>query len=550
MSGELMPWALEATAMTTVAILLALALRPVLARAFGIRAAILIWLVVPLALIVGVLPARSVDVARAPEIQTVISLDGLGTVAAAARDIGQSFSVTWGTVAAAVWLAGAGLMLVVLARRQARFRRLLGALRPAGKRLLTSDSASAGPAVIGVIRPRVIVPRDFGRRFDTRQRRLMLAHEYTHLKRADPAWNLVAAGLRCLFWFNPLVHLGAARFRHDQELACDATVLARRRHARRAYASALLALQDDLPVPAFGFGAHPLKERIHMLAILKRTSPERHLVGMMVAVAVALAAAAAAWAANPAPSDANATIAEQFAFAIEVIVDGRSQVGQLTLTGDVGVSPIGEGQPRMFANDTLRLEHNDEESGWTAEVTIDRMSDGKFSVTSTIRKNDEIVATPRMIIGSEAPASIETRDPETGEIAYRLVLTPISPVQAASASSGSNSATLQFSVNGAVELNTPIEFPLAPPDSMLISISRDGESKLWDASVSLKRLDIERLELCLESFNLQGVTRSIMEKKGCMIFDEDIQTNAYIKGEFEDAGISWRLDMMPDVPRA
>ncbi|MEX2497731.1 MAG: M56 family metallopeptidase [Wenzhouxiangellaceae bacterium] len=230
MSTEMVSWAIGATVLTSAAILLVLALRPFLARTFGIRAAIVIWLLVPLVLIVGVLPARSIDVAPASDTQTVIYLDGLGTVAAAARDIGQSFSVTWRTVVAAVWLAGAGLMLVVLARRQARFRRLLGTLRPAGKRLLASDRGSAGPAVLGVVRPCVIVPRDFGHRFDARQRRLMLAHEYTHLKRGDPAWNLVAAGLRCLFWFNPLVHVAATRFRHDQELACDATVLARRRH--------------------------------------------------------------------------------------------------------------------------------------------------------------------------------------------------------------------------------------------------------------------------------------------------------------------------------
>ena len=550
MSAELLPWAIEATAMTTVAILLALTLRPVLARAFGIRAAILIWLLVPLALIVGVLPARSVDVARAAEIQTVISLEGLGTAAAAARDIGQSFSVTWRAVIAAVWLTGAGLMLVVMTCRQARFRRFLGTLRPVGKRLLAADRASTVPAVLGVVRPRVIVPQDFSHRFDTRQRRLMLAHEYTHLKRGDPAWNLVAAGLRCLFWFNPLVHIAVTRFRHDQELACDATVLTRRRHARRAYASALLALEDDSPMPSFGFGAHPLKERIHMLATLKNTSPRRHLAGMLVAVTLAITLAAAAWAANPEMSNREAVVDEPFAFDIEVTVDGRSQTGKLILTGVTGAFTSVDGQPRMLANDTLRLEHNDKESGWAAEVTIDRMAEEKFSVTATIRKNDEVVSTPRMIIGSEAPASIETRDPETGEIAYRLVLTPISPVQAASASSGSNSATLLFTVNGAVELDTPVEFPPAPLDSILISISRDRESKLWDASVSLKRLDIERLELCLESFNLQGVTHSIMEKKGCMIFDEDIQTNAYMKGEFEDAGISWRLDMRPDVPRA
>lgn len=547
MSAELMQWLIEASTVTAVAILLALALRPALARMFGIRAAILIWALVPLALFASILPARSIDAAPASDTRTVISLDGLGQVAAAAQAVGQSLPVTWRTGAFVAWLAGVALMLLVLAYRQNRFRRLLGALRPAGRRLLASDRSSAGPALLGVIRPRVIVPRDFERRFSPRQRRLMLAHEYTHLRRADPAWNLAAAGFRCLFWFNPLIHFAATRFRHDQELACDASVLARRRGARRAYAAALLAQQDDLPASAFGFGAHPLKERIRMLARLKRTSPKRHRLGSLMALTLALAMAAIAWAANPEAKSASAVAEEQFAFDIEVTVDGRSQTGDLILTGDAAISS-GGGQPRMLASETLRLEHRDDESGWAAEVTISRMADDKFSVTSTIRKNEEVVATPRMIIGADSPASIETRDPDTGEVAYRLVLTPVDPVQTTPVvATNSNSATLLFTVNGALELDTRVELPPAPPDSMLISISRDGEPKPWDASVSLKRLDIERLELCLESFNLQGVTHSIMEKKGCMTFDEDIQTNAYMKGEFDDAGISWRLDMVPNV---
>ncbi|MGM0657693.1 MAG: M56 family metallopeptidase [Pseudomonadota bacterium] len=398
-----------------------------------------------------------------------------------------------------------------------------------------------------MLRPRVILPRDFERRFGTRQRRLMLVHEYTHLKRGDPFWNLAAAGFRCLFWFNPLVHIAATRFRQDQELACDATVLARRPGARRAYAAALLAQQDESPVPAFGFGAHPLKERIRMLTKLRRISPRRHRVGSSLAIALALAIASVAWAANPDSESASAAVEEQFAFDIEVTVDGRSQTGNLVLTGDAAISSVG-GQPRMLASETLRLEHRDDESGWAAEVTISRMADEKFSVTSTIRKNDEVVATPRMIIGKDAPASIETRDPETGEAAYRLVLNPVDPVQpTAVASTNSNSVTLQFTVNGAVEMATDVELPPAPRDSMLISISRDREPEPWSASISLKRLAPDRLELCLESFHLQGVEHSIMDEKGCGIVDAEAASRAYMKGEFKDSGISWRLDMVPNV---
>jgi len=99
MSVELMQWLIEASTVTAVAILLALALRPALARMFGIRAAILVWALVPLALFASMLPARSVDAAPASDTSTVISLDGLGQVAAAAQAVGQSLPISWRTAA-------------------------------------------------------------------------------------------------------------------------------------------------------------------------------------------------------------------------------------------------------------------------------------------------------------------------------------------------------------------------------------------------------------------------------------------------------------------
>lgn len=545
MSAEFLPWAIEATAVISSAILLALGLRIIFARVFGIRAAILIWVIVPLALIAAALPARSTSGQSVSESRTVIALDGLGAAAAAARDLGHSISVPWHATAFAAWLAGAVLMLLVLAHRQRRFRRLLGVLRPVGRRLFISERSCAGPSVLGAVRPRVILPRDFTTRFGPRKRRLMLAHEYTHLKRADPVWNLVAAGFSCLFWFNPLVHVAAIRFRRDQELACDATVLARRRGARRDYASALLAQRDDLPVPAIGFGAHPLKERIRMLAKLNKTSSQRHRAGSLVAVALALAMAAVAWAANPEAESADPPQGQPFAFDIEVTVDGRSQAGILTLTGDTAVSSVG-GQPRMLANDMLRLEHRDEESGWSAEVTIIRMPEERFSVTATIARNEEVVATPRMIIGAESPASIETRDPDTGEVAYRLLLTPVDPErgQPADVSTG-NSAVLRLRIDDADSVARPVQWPRAPGDSMSLPMIQGDGPDPWNAWVGLKRLEGDRIELCLESFHQESVTYTILEAGGCMTFDANHSSDAYMVGAFEEAGISWRLDMIP-----
>ncbi|HVT12274.1 MAG TPA: M56 family metallopeptidase [Fimbriimonadaceae bacterium] len=51
--------------------------------------------------------------------------------------------------------------------------------------------------------------------------RLMLAHEVAHLANSDLAWNLLATGVKSVFFFHPLVWLSAGRSRAAQETAAD-----------------------------------------------------------------------------------------------------------------------------------------------------------------------------------------------------------------------------------------------------------------------------------------------------------------------------------------
>jgi TonB family protein len=148
-----------------------------------------------------------------------------------------------------------------------------------------------------------VAPADFEERFEGEARRLILAHERVHLDRGDAAINGLVAAAQCLAWFNPLIHLSAQRLRVDQEIACDAAVLASRPEARRLYAETLLdaALMPRL-VP-FGChwpaaGAHSLKERLTMLNVAP-ASPLRRRLGVALASVIAASGAGAVWAASP-----------------------------------------------------------------------------------------------------------------------------------------------------------------------------------------------------------------------------------------------------------
>lgn len=435
MSADLLQWLIEATLMTSAAIAIVLALRPILARLFGARAAIGLWLLVPLALTVTVVPDRIIEVEEfrpgatpTPVLERLSN--GLPMPSDEANDDGLRHLISL------LWSAGGLVTLVLMANRQRLFRRRLGTLQPVGRRLYRSGYANHGPLLIGALNPGIIVPCDFASRFGARQRRLMLAHEYTHLKRGDPVWNLVAAGLRCLFWFNPLVHWSATRFQRDQELACDAQVLARHSNAVRVYAEALLTLDQPEPrLPALAFGAHPLKERIMNLSTLKSQSQPRQRFGLVLSMSLAAVFACAAWAATPELIDekADATAhqaddAAMFAFDVEVTVNGTTQTGGLALQGDMATMRLDGDAATMHARDRLKLTHADPESGWSAEIDIERIDDEQFNVNARITKQGEVVASPRMIIGAEHPAWVESTDPDTGEIAYRIKLIPVNSV--------------------------------------------------------------------------------------------------------------------------
>lgn len=285
---------IETTLATCAATLLVLALRRPLRALCGSRAAYALWALVPAAGAAVLLPGPVRQIAASgPSARAVFS-----AVRPAIADIAPAFDpAPW---ALALWAAGVCLCILALARKQFGFVRGLGALHRCGEGLLRAETSAGLPAVIG-LRPKIVLPADFDSRYEDEERRLILAHERIHAARGDMFANLAAAAMRCLYWFNPLLHFAADRFRRDQELACDETVIARHPQSRRAYGQAMLKTQlsaHPVPLACHWFGSHPLKERIAMLK-LATPSTRRWISGTVFAVAATLAGAYGAWAAQP-----------------------------------------------------------------------------------------------------------------------------------------------------------------------------------------------------------------------------------------------------------
>ena len=298
MSADILSLILRGNLAGSAAILLILLLRRPVRQALGPAAGYALWLAAPLCALAALLPGHAPVQALEPAVTLVANAArGLDPIARTAAGLAE---ILFG-----LWAAGALATAVLFAWRQARFVRSLGRLEPLeGQRgLLVGQHLGAGPFVLGSLRPRIVTPADFETRFPGKARDLILAHERVHLDRGDAAVNGLMAAVQCLAWFNPLVHLAAHRLRMDQEIACDAAVLARRPEARRLYAETLLDAALTPRLVPFGChwpaaGARSLKERLTMLN-LAPASPLRRKLGVALVTVMAAAGAGAVWAATP-----------------------------------------------------------------------------------------------------------------------------------------------------------------------------------------------------------------------------------------------------------
>lgn len=203
----------------------------------------------------------------------------------------------WMTFAIALWATGAflfiGYQLMVYRRfcgrieRQARRRHRIAE----GRVEVIETDAASGPLAFGIWRKVVAFPADFADRYDEDERNLALAHELTHHARGDLLANWAALVTLGVHWFNPIAWRAFRAFRADQEMACDAQVLAGRDPAfRHAYGRAIVksAHGGAISAACHLHTVNDLKGRLKMLSVGKK-SPARIAGGAAAIIATAIA---------------------------------------------------------------------------------------------------------------------------------------------------------------------------------------------------------------------------------------------------------------------
>lgn len=234
----------------------------------------------------------------------------------------EALALAWlgGALVLMVWRVSAYLHFLRClraGRREVSAPALLDLLARTGEELkvrrpveLWENPLAASPMLLGLVRPRIVLPSAAVSETDFRCTAL---HELTHYRRRDLLYKWLVQLTVCLHWWNPLVWVMAREIDRACELACDEAVLHRLKPEERlSYGDALLrALESGGGYRAargsvsLGESAELLKERLSAIMNFKKPSRWTALLSLVLAAALTTGAAAAGAYTGPAKRGAS-----------------------------------------------------------------------------------------------------------------------------------------------------------------------------------------------------------------------------------------------------
>lgn len=207
--------------------------------------------------------------------------------------------LAWGDVFAAVWLLVAAVLFVgYLVKHAVAVRHLrrttvetecaqLLEFTARRVRVRVGDTVMS-PMMVGLFRPTLYLPR---RTLGNAQLRHVVAHETVHLHRGDLWVKSLALLVRCVCWFNPLVHGIYRRLCTTCEISCDVAAVKKTGGDAAAYLSTVLYLMcngrgaSDRLSTAMADNARRVKERFR---VVSRTASHRVVTVLSAVAAVTL----------------------------------------------------------------------------------------------------------------------------------------------------------------------------------------------------------------------------------------------------------------------
>jgi beta-lactamase regulating signal transducer with metallopeptidase domain len=312
-----------------------------------------------------------------------------------------------------LWAAATAATTAVFAATQWRLRRARRRWTPAevaGTPVLVAEAV--GPAVVGVVSPRVVLPR-WALEAPAEERALMVRHERAHLEAGDSRLLAATAAAVALMPWNPALWWMHRRLRDAMETDCDARVLARGADPW-TYGQTLLRIAARpsarrlLLSPALGRPTLLERRIVAMTSTLPKNRTPRALALAVIAAAAVVAACEAA-ATEPVSAPRRAGTAE---FIATVAEDGQSKVTvrEMEDADELVPSTAGEGPAKVTV-----------EGGEGGTFTFRRTTSGTESSggTITVRRagNAQMGPDPMFYVDGQltTAAAIRAIDPSSIE---------------------------------------------------------------------------------------------------------------------------------------
>ncbi|MEX2288551.1 MAG: M56 family metallopeptidase [Planctomycetaceae bacterium] len=170
-------------------------------------------------------------------------------------------SISFTLIVTALWILGMLLLASVVMVRWFRCCRLLNRTRLTTEQSLTTQaediarrlglrrklrvvvtSSPLGPAVFGVFRPVVLLPKSILEGKSAEEIEPILSHELVHIRRGDPIVGSVQLLAQLVWWFHPLIWWANRQACRECERCCDQEVIAGLGCKPSTYARCLLEI--------------------------------------------------------------------------------------------------------------------------------------------------------------------------------------------------------------------------------------------------------------------------------------------------------------------
>lgn len=184
---------------------------------------------------------------------------------------GDSMNPMQGIVAMGtlLWLVGIAALALYSVISLLRLKRQLRDAIPEDEMVYLAHGLGS-PFVMGLFHPKIYLPASLTHA----EKRYILLHEQTHIRRLDHLVKIVSFAVLCLHWFNPLVWLAFFLCGKDMEMSCDESVIKQLgSEVKKDYSSSLLSLATGRRIVGgspLAFGEGDTKSRIKNVLNYKR----------------------------------------------------------------------------------------------------------------------------------------------------------------------------------------------------------------------------------------------------------------------------------------